>query len=395
MMGGYLRSGYTTGTCASAAARAAAVFLLTGKAPDRVSVLLGNGTRAEFAPEYGFWQPDKCWCRVKKDGGDDPDITDGVWVYAEVFLISEEEFAGLCRKGKGYTLKEYPGIYLNGGSGIGIAAKKGLSCPAGRYAINPVPRQVILREVDSVRREACCKRCLEVRIAIPEGAALAEKTFNPVLGIRGGISVLGTTGVVEPMSEQALVETIRLDIRVRAAAGENILLLTPGNYGETFLWQELGIELGTAVKCSNFVEASVKIAKEEGFHRLLLVGHIGKMIKVAGGAGNTHSKYGDRRMELMERLTRQICDGMWREPEAERELFLREIKGSNTTEEAVERLKKRGLAEPVLNLAAEQVKEQIAGWLGGGMKAEMVVFSSLHKAVGKTRGADEFLHLFR
>lgn len=391
-MGEYLRSGYTTGTCASAAARAAAVFLLTGNVPKQVSVLLGNGTVAEFTPEYG-----KHWCRVKKDGGDDPDVTDGVWVYAGVFPASREAFEELCRNGRGYTLEEYEGLYLNGGLGIGIATKRGLSCPTGHYAINPVPRRMILEAVDSVRRETFCEGCFEVRIAVPQGGELAKKTFNPVLGIKGGISVLGTTGVVEPMSEQALVETIRLDIRVRAAAGEKNLLLTPGNYGEEFLCQELGIQLGTAVKCSNFVEASVRMALEEGVCRLLLVGHAGKMIKVAGGVGNTHSKYGDRRMEMMERLTRQVCtEGCEKTKEQEsREIFFKEIGACNTTEEAVERLKERGLAVQVLDCAAERVREQISRWSGGKIKGEVVMFSSLHKVVGKTKNAEDFLGLFR
>ncbi len=392
MMEKKLRSGYTTGTCASAAARAAAVFLLTKKAPKKVRVLLGNGTMAEFLPEYG-----KHWCRVKKDGGDDPDVTDGVWVYAGVFPVSGKNFEKLCQNGRGYTLEEYEGLYLNGGPGIGIVTKKGLSCPTGHYAINPVPRRMILEAVDSVRREIACEGCFEVRIAVPQGEKLAEKTFNPVLGIRGGISVLGTTGVVEPMSEQALVETIRLDIRVRAAAGEKVLLLTPGNYGEAFLWQELGIRLGTAVKCSNFVEASVKMAAEEGFCGLLLVGHAGKMIKAAGGVGNTHSKYGDRRMELMEKLTRQVCAEVCEETKEKkkREKLFRDIGACNTTEEAVERLKEEGLADQVLGCAAEKVSQQISDWSGGRIKGEAVVFSSLHKAVGRTKNAEDFARLFR
>lgn len=397
MMGKQLRSGYTTGTCASAAARAAAVFLLTGNTPPKVRVCLGNGSLAEFAPEYrGFfheWMEEGgSWCRVKKDAGDDPDVTDKVWVYAGVFPISRERFEELCVRGKGYVSKDYPGIYLNGGPGIGVALKKGLSCPVGHYAINPVPRQVIMKAVASARKETGYKGKLEIRVAVPSGISLADKTFNPKLGIQGGISILGTTGVVEPMSEQALVETIRLDIRIRAAAGEKVLLLTPGNYGEAFLEENMGVALGRAVKCSNFIGDAVEMAVEEGFERLLLAGHVGKLIKVTGGVRNTHSRYGDRRMELMEKLAEQVCRDR---KDSQKYRLFQEIRGANTTEEAVGRLKAEGLAQEVLTCGAKRVQEQVLLWGRGRLKAQVIMFSSAHQVIGKTGQTERFLQLWR
>lgn len=423
-----LRSGYTTGSCASAAAMASAIFLLQDwdkvrkvsstqmrELPERIQLLLANGQEAEFYPEYGTPPGEEekqgHWCRVRKDAGDDPDVTDGVWVYAGVFPISQEIFERLCHEGAGYALPEHPGLYLNGGPGVGIAGKKGLSCPVGHYAINPVPRSVILEAVEKVRKEKGYKEPLEIRIAVPEGIFLAEKTFNPRLGILGGISILGTTGIVEPMSEEALLETIRLDIHMKASAGEEVLLLTPGNYGEDFLEKEMGVPLGEAVKCSNFIGDAVRFAAEEGFGKLLLVGHIGKLVKVTGGIKNTHSRYGDHRMELMKRLVKEVQEhgqaGKTKEDFRDRdenkmpafgekeEILAERIGRANTTEEAVGWLKEVCAAQAVLDYAAAKVKAQVGKWSGGQLEAETVVFSSLHGVTGKTSQAEAFLCLWK
>ncbi len=413
----YLRSGYTTGICGAAAAKAAAVFLLIGRRQEKIEICLETGEKAEFDVEC-FWEGIS-WCRVRKDAGDDPDVTNGVWVCAGVSFADSFQWEELCREGRGYVLLEYPGLYLNGGPGIGVVTKPGLSCPVGHYAINPVPRRQILGAVEEVRKRAAYEGRLQVCMAIPEGVWLAEKTFNPKLGIVGGISILGTTGIVKPMSEEALVETIRLEIRMKAAAGERLLLLTPGNYGERFLQQEKNIKLGEAVRCSNFVRASVEMAAKEGFERILLAGHIGKLVKVAKGAGNTHSKCGDGRMEEMERLAREVVERMAEEKRGgeeenraeeksgseqngardtgwkkKQEELLEKVRRSNTTEEAVGYLKDAGLAERVLAKGAEKVKMQVESWGGGQIKAEVMVFSSAHQIVGQSSGADYLVHRY-
>lgn len=396
-----LRSGFTTGTCASAAAKAAALFLMEGKEPERVQVVLGNGTQADFFVERvdsgDSALEGEGWWRVKKDAGDDPDVTDGVWVYGRVVFVSEDNWERVLVGGRGYFSEEYPRIYLNGGVGIGIVTKDGLACPKGHYAMNPLPRAVIVQAVEEVRRKAGYDGFLEIQIAVPDGVFLAEKTFNPCLGIYGGISILGTTGIVEPMSESALLETIRLDIRVKAADGRQGIILTPGNYGEMFLHERMGIPLGEAVKCSNFIGDSVDMAVEEGVKRVLVAGHVGKLIKVAGGVRNTHSKYGDRRMEILGRMTREVLerDGseIWGERKQKwkglrdseiRERLLRGVEGANTTEEAVGRLKEAGIAELVLACGAKHVKEQILLWSEGALEAEVIMFSSVHEVAGRT-----------
>ena len=254
-----LRNGYTTGTCAAAAAKAAAAFLLCGKADlDYSELTLPGGTVCRipvtrYEPEQETESPAFCYF-VQKDSGDDPDVTNGTKVFARVRQADKSEFETLCRTGAGYYLEEYPQLYLNGGQGIGMVTKPGLSCPVGHYAINPVPRSMILWAVADVVQTAAFEEYLIVTIWIPEGEHLALQTFNPKLGIQGGISVLGTTGIVKPMSEEALLETIRLEIHMKAVNGAKVLLMAPGNYGEEFLKKELGVPMGSAVLCSNFVK---------------------------------------------------------------------------------------------------------------------------------------------
>lgn len=379
-----LRSGFTTGTCASAAAKAAAVFLLTGKCPQTVRLSLPSGTE-------GVWRPERCkmlsevpqedelqYFRVLKDAGDDPDVTDGAWVYAAVIPVKGERLEFLKAEGAGYWLEEFPNLYLNGGPGIGLVTKPGLSCPPNHYAINPVPRQMILGAVWQVCVLAAYEQCLEVRIAIPEGQKLAERTFNPRLGIVNGISVLGTTGIVKPMSEEALLETIRLDIHMKVAAGEKEILMAPGNYGENFLQEHMGVPLGEAVLCSNYVGDAVDMLVLEGVTELLFAGHIGKLIKVSAGVRNTHSCHGDGRMEQLAALTGCVAP---KDTDLQQRVLL-----CNTTEEAVGILNEAGIARKVLSLVAERVKTHMEAWSGGRVRVRVVTFSSAYGILGKTEG---------
>ena len=374
-----LRNGYTTGTCAAAAAKAAAAFLLCGKADSDYSELaLPGGTVCRipvtrYEPEQKTESPAFCFF-VQKDSGDDPDVTNGTKIYASVRQVDRNEFESLCHTGAGYYLEEYPQLYLNGGRGIGMVTKPGLSCPVGHYAINPVPRSMILGAVEEVVRTAALEEYLVVEIWIPEGEQLALQTFNPKLGIQGGISVLGTTGIVKPMSEEALLETIRLEIHMKAVNGAKVLLMAPGNYGEEFLKKELGVPMGSAVLCSNFVKDAVLMAEKEGFRQLLFVGHIGKLIKVSAGVENTHSKYGDGRMEQMAVLTKKLGHPELQEP----------IQACNTTDDALALLKEHGLAKPLLSLTAAYVKRWIETWSGGRIAAEAVTFSTAHQILGST-----------
>lgn len=276
-----LRLGYTTGSCAAAAAKAAAYMLLTGRPKDTIDLLTPKGIRLHLTVEEIKITSSEVSCAIRKDSGDDPDATRGTLVFACV------------RK------TDAPGILIDGGAGVGRVTKRGLDQPVGAAAINSVPRRMIEENVREV-----CALCgydggVSVVISVPEGETLAKKTFNPRLGIVGGISILGTTGIVEPMSEQALVDTIRVELRQRREMGADYVLLTPGNYGADFIRDSIGIDPRTAVLTSNFIGDALELSRELGFHGALLIGHIGKLVKLAGGMWNTHSKFGDCRMELL------------------------------------------------------------------------------------------------
>lgn len=276
-----LRYGYTTGSCAAAAAKAAAWMLLTGKRKDTISLVTPKGIPLSLQVEDIRMEEDFVSCAIRKDSGDDPDVTNGTLVYARV-----------SRRGT-------PEIGIDGGFGVGRVTKKGLDQPVGNAAINSVPRKMIRENLEEVLSLTDADCGLDVVISVPDGERLAKQTFNPRLGIVGGISVLGTTGIVEPMSEKALVDTIRVELNQRRAGGGDYVLLTPGNYGCDFIRAGLNLRPEWAVQTSNFIGQSLDICRELGFRGALLVGHIGKLVKVGGGMMNTHSKYGDCRMEIL------------------------------------------------------------------------------------------------
>ena len=256
-------------------------MLLTGRRKDTIDLLTPKGIRLHLTVEEIKITSSEVSCAIRKDSGDDPDATRGTLVFACVRKM------------------DAPGVLIDGGAGIGRVTKRGLDQPVGAAAINSVPRRMIEENVREV-----CALCgydggVSVVISVPEGEALAKKTFNPRLGIVGGISILGTTGIVEPMSEQALVDTIRVELRQRRELGAEYVLLTPGNYGADFIRDSIGIDPRTAVLTSNFIGDALELSRELGFHGALLIGHIGKLVKLAGGMWNTHSKFGDCRMELL------------------------------------------------------------------------------------------------
>ena len=274
-----LRCGYTTGTCAALAASGATRLLLTGEAPQTLSVVTPKGWTVEVVPRFRVLENGAARCGVVKDAGDDPDVTDGCTVVAEARRIDA-------------------GIVIDGGAGVGRVTKPGLDQPVGAAAINRVPRRMIADAVKEICDAVGYAGGVSVTISVPDGERIAEKTFNANLGIVGGVSILGTSGIVEPMSQQAVIDSIALEICQAALIG-NRLILIPGNYGLDFLkrrgWDSLGVP---AVRFSNYVGDALDIAASEGLKEVLLVGHIGKFVKLAGGIMNTHSRMADCRNEL-------------------------------------------------------------------------------------------------
>lgn len=406
-----LRSGFTTGTCGAAAAKAAACWFFRQEV-NRVTLMTPKGVEAVFPAEKRL-EEGKTWFAVQKDAGDDPDVTDKAWIYASIRACRGDELTRVPETW--YQSGEYPFLFLTGGAGIGIVTKPGLACPVGKHAINPIPRSMIFQAVGQIMEEAGEQIPCLISIRIPEGVELAAKTFNPRLGIEGGISVLGTSGIVEPMSEQALLDTIRLEIHMKAEAGEKSLILTPGNYGERFLKEELGLSLKTAVTCSNFVADAVESAAKEGFCRVLFAGHVGKLIKVAGGVRNTHSKYGDRRMEIMAECL-EICGQERRESQGENEAEengevraslrdqvseqewtarIEKIKLSNTTEEALEHLEAWGWRNLVMKQAVNRIWRQMNQWAEGKVQVEVVTFSTVYGILGKSKNSMAMIEEWR
>ncbi|MDD4675749.1 MAG: cobalt-precorrin-5B (C(1))-methyltransferase CbiD, partial [Syntrophaceticus schinkii] len=277
--GKLLRRGYTTGTSAAAAGRAA-VLVLKGEHPEQVEVLLpeGNYLNIEIAGIERCGNEAKAW--VIKDGGDDPDITDGARIEVTARFLEE-------------------GIVIRGGKGVGVATKPGLAVPPGQAAINPVPLQMIRENVAAVLPP---DSGAEITISVPEGERLAKKTMNPQLGVVGGISILGTTGIVEPMSEEAFKMALIPQLEIAKCAGCDLLLLTPGRRGVRCLVENLGAPAEAVIMTSNFVGFILEECLRQGFRRLILWGHAGKMVKVAAGVFHTHNRVADGRAEVVAAL---------------------------------------------------------------------------------------------
>lgn len=379
-----LRWGYTTGTCAAAASLAAAVMLLGKKRTEQAAILIPKGVRLELGVEDISMGPDFASCGVRKDAGDDPDVTHGLMIYSEIRLCREDE---LWKSGY-YEYKSHQFcLRLTGGVGVGLVTKEGLSCEVGKAAINPVPRQMIFEQVAGQCVEYGFKGLLSIEISVPGAAEVAVRTFNSKLGIQGGISILGTSGMVEPMSEAALLATIRLELRQRVLGGRKRIIMAPGNYGEAFLQQALGIGLEHSVKCSNFVGNSIDMAVEEGAEGIFLVGHGGKLLKLAAGIMNTHSSWADGRMEILAAYG-AACGG-------DSDLVNR-ILDAITVDEGLRLLEtKKGLREQVMERVMERIGAHLRHRAGGRLEIQALVFTNERGILGMTQGAEDMLAYFK
>ncbi len=363
-----LRCGYTTGSCATAASKAAATMLLTGERVETVRIDTPKGIVLDLEPLDVEMTPDYVSCAIRKDSGDDPDDTNGVLVYARAERCAES------------------GVQIEGGVGVGRVTKPGLACAVGGPAINPTPRKMITTEVGKAMAAAAYDGGIKVTISIPAGVEIAKKTFNPRLGIIGGLSVLGTSGIVEPMSEKALIETMYVEIRAQKARGNKNLLVFFGNYGEDFTRDEMKLDLDGHVTCSNFVGELLDYAVYCGFETLLLIGHSGKLVKVAQGVMNTHSKYADCRTELM--ALEAMLHGA--SPEVGREIY-----GCLTTDEVTKILQREGLFEPVIDKVTERIDFYMQHRVHGKIKTAALMFSNVYGILGKTKYADELIQLHK
>lgn len=280
-MSKFIREGITTGTCAAAASKAA-ICVWIGKQIEIVRVTNPQQQEFDVPIKTAYKTPSGGRACVIKDAGDDPDITNGTEIWAEVNVYHQME--GKDR------------VNLFGGEGVGKVTKPGLKVPVGQPAINPVPRQMIIKAVEEVLPQGYCA---DVTISVPKGAELAAKTLNPYLGIQGGISIIGTTGIVRPMSEEAFKDSLKPQISVVKASGFDDIVFVPGKIGQDIASSILKLPEETIVQTSNFIGYMLESAADYEIKRVLFVGHLGKIIKVAGGIFHTHSKMADARMEIL------------------------------------------------------------------------------------------------
>ena len=364
-----LRCGYTTGTCAALAAAGAVRLLLTGTPPPSVSLETPRGITVEVPLEACRLEHGRASCAVRKDGGDDIDAPSGLLV----FVHAERQDA--------------PGTVIEGGEGVGRVTKPGLDQPVGAAAINRVPRQMIRQAVLAVCGEQNYHGGLRVTISVPGGSRLAEKTFNPELGIVGGISILGTSGIVEPMSLQALADTVTLEIRQAAAQGSRRVILTPGNYGVDFLRAQGLDRLGVpVVKCSNFIGDALDACAGSGFETVLLAGHIGKLGKLSGGIMNTHSRYAGCRTELF-CAHAAVCGAS--------PAVCRSLMDAASSDGCIAILDEAGLREAVLRSMLSAISRHLIRRTGGRCRVGVILFSNVYGPLGQTETVKEIMESWR
>lgn len=323
-----MRFGYTTGSCATGAAKAAAMMLFTGQEQKYVDFMTPKGILLHLEALHITKGEDWVSCAIQKDGGDDPDATSGIEIFAKVEKRKEK------------------GIRIEGGVGVGRVTKKGLEQPVGNAAINKVPRAMIQRELENVCNDADYEGGLLVTVSVPKGAEIAKKTFNPRLGIEGGISILGTSGIVEPMSEAALIKSIEVEMRQKVENGAKYLLITPGNYGAAYMKEHLSLPFEENIKCSNYVGETLDMAVSMGVEGILFISHIGKFVKVAAGIMNTHSRCADARAEILS--ANALRAGISLEG-------AKEILNTVTTDEALAIIQREGLLNPVMKELTDRI----------------------------------------
>ena len=359
-----MRFGYTTGSCAAAACKGATEILLGGKLQETVTLMTPKGILLTLELKDIQIETDKVTCAIRKDAGDDPDTTNGILVYATVEKTKEQ------------------GITLDGGIGVGRVTKAGLSQKIGEAAINPVPKSMILRAATEIAEKYDYEGGLKIIISVPEGVEIGKKTFNPRLGIVGGISILGTSGIVEPMSEAALVQSIRVEMKQHFSQGEEYLLVTPGNYGADYLREHMNLPYEKNIKCSNYVGETIDMAIDMGVKGILFIAHIGKFVKVAAGIMNTHSHSADARMEVL--ASNAIRAGAPLE-------CAKEILNASTTDEALDILNRYQMTQGTMKEVLDRIQFYLNHRSYEQILLGAVVFSNTCGYLGHTADAAKLI----
>ncbi len=361
------RKGYTTGSCATAAAKVAALMILRQQIINQISIVTPSGVTLQLNVEEPLIRGQQASAAIRKDGGDDVDATHGMLIYARVKLRQDTQ------------------ITITGGPGVGKVTQKGIGLPVGSSAINKTPLQTIeaaVREVLGPERGA------DVVIFAPEGETRAERTFNGRLGIEGGISIIGTTGIVTPMSEESWKRSLAIELEQKRANGLDKVILVPGNHGERFVREQLQADTNLVVTMSNFVGYMLQEAERLAFRHVVLIGHLGKLIKVAAGIFHTHSHIADGRMET---LITQLA--LLNAPNA----LLQQIYRCPTTEAAMELISAAGY-EHVYDAIAQRIVERVHQMLRYSpqpFSCDVILFSLDNIPLGSNRPVAEIAEALR
>lgn len=357
-----LKRGYTTGTCATAATVAALSMILNQEIEEKITVQTASGVEVTMEVHDPSFEIENATAAVRKDGGDDADATHGLLIYATVTLRPDET-----------------DIEIDGGIGVGRVTEKGLANPVGSAAINPTPRRMIEKSVRDLIGPNCGAHVL---IWVPEGERIAKLTYNSRLGILGGISILGTTGIVNPMSEDSWKAAITVELTMLRNKGHESVILAPGNYGESFATEQLTIAPERIVNMSNFVGHVLKEVQRLGFTKVLMIGHLGKLVKVANGTFSTHSKDADGRIETL--IANLALMGAPLE-------VLQKVDKCITTEAAGAIIKEYGY-EAVYQILADKIKaksERLLKYRKPPVEVDVVLFGSEEGFLASTKPLEQ------
>lgn len=370
------KRGYTTGSCATAASKAATYMLLTKRKIETINIDTPKGIPLTLDVQNISLNNDYVECSIKKDGGDDIDATHTMDIYAKAEIIDREN---------------YEDIIVCGGYGIGVVTKKGLSVEVGKAAINPTPMKMINYEIrkvigDDISATLGEGKSLKITIFAPKGEEIAKKTFNPRLGIIGGISIIGTTGIVEPMSDEGWKKSLSIELKMKKEQGLDKIILVPGNHGEQFIREKLNLDMKYVVRTSNFIGYMLKEAQRMGYKKILMAGHIGKFIKLSAGIFNTHSKVADARSEIL------ISNLALMKAPYE---LLEKINECLTAEEAVEVINENNYTE-FYDKVSNKCRYKVKQYLGDDeTEVEVIMFSMDKTLLGKSDNTDSLVEVFR
>lgn len=362
-----LLKGYTTGTCVQAGVKACVYGILSGNRLESVDIVLPKGDKLNIKIHNIEINDNFAECSIIKESGDDPDVTNGMEIKVSVYGGNDR-------------------LIIEAGKGVGIVTKPGLRIPVGEPAVNPVPRKMIEKEIEEAKINFGYEKNFKIIISAVNGEEIAKKTFNSKFGVIGGISILGTTGIVEPMSEKALLDTIFLEIDSKMNNGERNILLSPGNYGRDAMYEKFGVDIEKAVKISNYVGEVLDYLLYKKPDRILIAGHAGKLVKLSAGIMNTHSKYGDARHEIFASYS-ALCGADIN--------VIKEIFEAVSTDEMDSILLKNNIHAQVWDIIMSRAVENINHRLNNQIPCEIIIFTNKENTWKYSSNAVEYLKYFK